>query len=99
MDELTSQLKSLGLEGIPQVPETTIHPTFNQLDIFRSHIAELVVPITGAQPQVVYNALQWTQTLSNGDLMLPVPALRIKGKKPDALAQEIADKVCYYCDV
>ncbi|KAF1354689.1 arginyl-tRNA synthetase [Delphinella strobiligena] len=92
MDELTSQLKFLGLEGIPQVPETTIHPTFNQLDIFRSHITELVVPITGAQPQIVYNALQWTQTLSNGDLMLPVPALRIKGKKPDALAQEIADK-------
>lgn len=93
MDELTSQIKALGLEAIPSVPETASHPTFNQVDIYRSHIAEQVASITGVQPQLAYNALSWTNTLVNGDLMLPVPALRIKGKKPDAVALEISEKV------
>jgi len=93
MDQLTNQLKTLGIEQIPSVPDTPSHPTFNQVDIFRSHIAQKVAPIVGVTPQIVYNALQTTQTLANGDLMLPVPALRIKGKKPDALSQEIVEKV------
>ena len=96
MDDLSSQLKTLGLEQIPSIPDTASHPTFNQVDIYRSHIAELVAPIVGVQSAIVYNALQWTNTLSNGDLMLPVAALRLKGKKPDALATEIADKVIYF---
>ena len=41
----------------------------------------------------ISSRLQWTQTQDKGDLMLPVPALRIKGKKPDELATEWAQKV------
>ncbi|KAL1310552.1 hypothetical protein AAFC00_000832 [Neodothiora populina] len=92
MDALTSQIKTLGLDSVPKLDKVLTFPTVNQVDIYRAHITECLVPITGVDAQVVYNALQWTQTLANGDLMLPVPALRIKGKKPDALAQEIVDK-------
>lgn len=92
MDELTSQIKSLGLDHVPQIPEVLTYPTFNQIDIYRSHIAENLAKIVDVQVQIIYNAIQWTQTLANGDLMLAVPALRIKGKKPDAVAQEIAEK-------
>ncbi|GAB7350129.1 hypothetical protein MBLNU459_g0792t1 [Dothideomycetes sp. NU459] len=92
MDQLTASLSSLGVSSVPSVPQVITHPTFNQFDIFRSHITELLAPITGADPKVIYAALQWTQTLSNGDLMLPVPALRLKGKKPDAMAIEIVEK-------
>lgn len=93
VEELTSSLSNLGLSKIPSVSDTSSYPTFNQIDIYRSHITELLEPITGASSKVIYSALQWTQTLDNGDLMLPVPALRLKGKKPDAMAQEIAEKV------
>lgn len=93
VEELTSSLNALGLSQIPSVPDTNSYPTFNQIDIYRSHITELLEPITGVSAKVIYPALQWTQTLDNGDLMLPVPALRIKAKKPDELAREIAEKV------
>lgn len=93
MDDLTTQIKALGLDAVPQVTDVLTYPTFNQIDIFRSHIAENVASIVGVEPKIVYNALQWTMTLANGDLMLPVPALRIKGKKPDAVAQDIVSKV------
>lgn len=96
MDELTASLSSLGVSKVPSVPDIITHPTFNQFDIYRSHITELLVPITGVDAKIIYPALQWTQTLANGDLMLPVPALRIKGKKPDAFAQEIVEKVRDY---
>ncbi|PNS19149.1 Arginine--tRNA ligase, cytoplasmic [Sphaceloma murrayae] len=92
IEDLTSTLKSLGLDKLPSVPQATTHPTYNQLDIFRTHIAELLEPITGVPAQTILPAIQWTQTLEHGDFMLPVPALRIKGKKPDALAQEIQEK-------
>lgn len=93
MDDLTSQLQALGIAQVPSLPEITTYPTLNQVDIYRSHIAEKLAPIAGVPANIVYNALQWTQTLDKGDLMLPVPALRIKGKKPDVLAQEICDQV------
>ena len=97
MDQLASSLQSLGVSKIPSLPDVSSYPTLNQIDIYRSHITELLEPITGASAKVIYPALQWTQTLEYGDLMLPVPALRIKGKKPDELAKEISDKV--YCVV
>jgi hypothetical protein len=33
-----------------------------------------------------------------GDLTLPVPALRIKGKKPDLLAADFAEQVRIHLD-
>jgi hypothetical protein len=93
MDHLTSSLQSLGLSSVPQVKGAPTFPAYNQVDIYRSHIAELLAPITGVSAEQIYPLLQWTQVLEYGDLMLPVPALRIKGKKPDALAQEIKEQV------
>jgi arginyl-tRNA synthetase len=91
VDELASTLKTLGLAEIPQQPNT--YPALNPLDLYRSHIAELLVPIAGVDAGVVFAALQRGNSLDMGDLMLPVPALRIKGKKPDVLAVEFAEQV------
>lgn len=91
MADLTATLQSLGLSEVPKLPNT--YPALNPVDIYRSHIAELLAPIAGVDPKVAYIALQWTQTLANGDLVLPVPALRLKGKKPDELAKELGSKV------
>ena len=91
MAQLTATLQSFGLSEVPKLPNT--YPELNPVDIYRSHIAELLAPIAGVEKQVAYNALQWTQTLSQGDLVVPVPALRLKGKKPDQLSKEIGEKV------
>ena len=95
MEQLTASIKTLGLDEVPQLSNLTTFPTYNQVDIYRAHVAELLAPITGVAAEQIYPVLQWTQVLDYGDFMLPVPALRIKGKKPDALAQEIKEKVAF----
>ena len=92
MEELTSTLKAVGLSAIPKLPNT--YPETNPVDIYRSHITDLLAPIVNVEPKVVQSALSWTATLDKGDLLLPVPALRLKGKKPADVAVELRDKVC-----
>ncbi|TID23712.1 arginyl-tRNA synthetase [Venturia nashicola] len=90
MDELSAQLSAIGIAKVPQQPNT--YPALNPVDIYRSHITDLLAPVAGVDPKIVFNALQWTNTLEKGDLVLAAPALRLKGKKPDELATELAAK-------
>lgn len=64
----------------------------NPVDVYRAHISKELASLTGLDAIEIYPRLQWTQTLDKGDLVLPVPALRIKGKKPNELAAELAEK-------
>jgi arginyl-tRNA synthetase len=88
---LAQQLQQLGINNIESYPNC--HPDTNPVDIYRSHITSLLAPITGVDPAIIYPAIQWTQTLDKGDAILAVPALRVKGKKPQELAEEWASKV------
>lgn len=91
--DLTDVLASLSKFGINEVPSfPNAYPDLNPIDVYRAHLAEIIAPLCGADSKIVYGAIQWTQTLDKGDLCLPVPALRLKGTKPDALAKEIAEK-------
>lgn len=67
-------------------------PTLNPVDLYREHISNALGPIVGLEPAVIFAKLQWTAKLDLGDLMLPVPSLQIKGKKPQELGVEIGDK-------
>lgn len=67
-------------------------PDINPVDIYRSHITGILHDITGVDHSIIYPALSWTATLEKGDLMLAVPALRVKGK-PDELGKQWLDKV------
>jgi arginyl-tRNA synthetase len=92
MEDLTNTLKTLGLDTVPQQPNT--YPALNPFDIYRSHITELLAPISSVDKDVIYRSLSWTAKPEHGDLQLAVPALRLK-KKPDemkAFTQELADK-------
>lgn len=92
LDELTSLVKSFGVSEVPQLPNS--FPDRNPLDLYRAHITELLAPIVpSVDKKIIYNALQWTQSLDKGDLVIAVPALRIKGSKPKELAEELASKV------
>ncbi|KAL1986151.1 hypothetical protein VTN96DRAFT_6803 [Rasamsonia emersonii] len=67
-------------------------PSLNPVDIYREHIAENLGQATGIDPLKIYQRLAWTSTLDKGDLVLPVPALQIKDKKPEVLCAELAEK-------
>lgn len=92
MEDLLSTLQGFGIQDVSPFPNA--YPALNPVDIYRAHITDLLAPITGADPKVIYPAIQWTQTLDKGDCVLPVPALRLKGKKPDDIAKNIVDNVC-----
>jgi arginyl-tRNA synthetase len=89
---ITAQLEKLGVSEVPSLENVQLFPHVNPVDVYRAQIIKQVQDITGADPQVINNALSWTQDLKHGDLVLPTAALRFKGKKPDELAAEIAEK-------
>ncbi|KAK1966187.1 arginyl-tRNA synthetase [Colletotrichum sublineola] len=89
-DQLTAQLEKLSIGKLESFPGC--YPDVNPVDIYRSHITSLLHDVTGVEKTIIYNALQWTQSLDKGDLVLAVPALRIKGKKPAELTAEWLDK-------
>lgn len=89
--ELAERLSSLQLTNpLPKYPNC--YPEINTVDIYRAHLTSILAEVTGVDAKIIYPALQWTQTLEMGDLVLPVPALGVKGKKPDALAAEWVEK-------
>jgi len=89
---LAEKLKSLGLEeDLPKFPKC--YPEVNPVDIYRAHLTSILTEVTGVDTSIIYPALQWTNTLDKGDMVLPVPALRVKGKKPNELALEWVEKV------
>lgn len=92
MEQITSHLQTLEISSIPTFPGVQLYPQHNPVDVYRAVIIQQLQTITGAEPEIINNAVQWTQDLKHGDLVLPVPALRLKGKKPDELAKEISEK-------
>ncbi|PMB70459.1 Arginine--tRNA ligase, cytoplasmic [Beauveria bassiana] len=82
-DNLVKQFTHLPL--IDKLPNC--FPDINPVDIYRAHITSILSDITGADKSTIYPVLQWTATLDKGDLVLAIPALRIKGK-PDDLAKQ-----------
>jgi arginyl-tRNA synthetase len=92
MDELSTILAAAGLKEPPtKFPDT--YPELNPLDVYRAHITELVAPLADVDPKLVLPALARPITLAEGDINLPVAALRIKGKKPLDIAAELAEKL------
>ncbi|KAL4960625.1 uncharacterized protein BDV14DRAFT_211577 [Aspergillus stella-maris] len=92
MDEaLTSTPQAFGL-GEGAAPAKPSSASFNPLNLYRSYIAERLAPIMGADKSVIQNAIQRTQSSDKGDLVLPVAALRLKGRKPGEVARDIQEK-------
>jgi arginyl-tRNA synthetase len=90
--DLVDKLQSLGLND-PLHKYANCYSDVNTVDVYRAHLTSILTEVTGVDPAIIYPALAWTQTLEKGDLVLPVPALRVKGRKPPELAEEWAEKV------
>lgn len=92
IESLQEQLKALEVKD-PLPVYSNSNPTSNPVDIFRCYVAEALSKVSGVDIDLVYPALEWTQTFDKGDLILAVPRLRIKEKKSDDLALDWAEKV------
>lgn len=95
MDELAQRVDGLTIAGIAQTYPNA-HPEINPLDLYRAHLSNVLSKISGVDTSIIYPAVMWTQSLDKGDFVVAVPALRIKGTKPDVLAQEWAKKVWFF---
>ncbi|KAG0123918.1 hypothetical protein HOY82DRAFT_211502 [Tuber indicum] len=91
LESLNKQLNNCGISE-PLTPFPGSNPTTNPVDVYRCYIAHVLAPITGVELELVYPALEWTQNLEKGDLILAAPRLRIPGKNPSELTKEWAEK-------
>ena len=87
---IASQLEKLSIAS-PKTFEGS-YPDYNTVDLLRNYITEELVKISGVDANLIFPALEWTNTLDRGDLLIPVPRLRIKGSDPKQLAAEWAEK-------
>jgi len=95
IENLVKQVDGLAFQGISD-KYPNCHPEINPFDLYRAHLSNVLAEITGVDANIIYPNLAWTLGLDKGDLTLAAPALRIKGKKPDQLAElakEWAEKV------
>ncbi|OTA98133.1 hypothetical protein M426DRAFT_70372 [Hypoxylon sp. CI-4A] len=91
VDQLLQKLDNLTLDSIHEKYPAT-YPEVNPLDLYRVHLSEVLAPITGVAAEKIHPVIQWTNSLDKGDFTLPIPALRIKGTKPDVVGPEWAAK-------
>lgn len=90
---LQEKLQSLGVESpIPSFEGANV--LTNPVDIHRSYLAEALTKVLDCDRQLVYDAIQWTNQLSNGDLLVVVPRLGMKAVKPAEVTKDLSDKVC-----
>jgi arginyl-tRNA synthetase len=86
LDEELSRLK------LEQARFPNCYPEYSPLDAYKIHVSERVAKIAGVEPAVVYPALQRARVPEQGDLNLAVPALRIKGAKPQETGAKIVEQ-------
>lgn len=65
----------------------------NPIDIHRSYLANILVSLVNSDRQLIYDSIQWTNNLTNGDLLRVIPKLRLKGVKPADMDKDLSVKV------
>ena len=92
LDGLAALLSRIGAGPIPSIAgePPVAHPLYRPIDIYRAFVADVLARLAGCETPVAYESFQIPGTPANGDLVLPVPRLRIKGKKPAEQCAELA---------
>ncbi|KAF5857942.1 hypothetical protein ETB97_005132 [Aspergillus alliaceus] len=67
--------------------------TLNLLHIYRTHVSTHIGPLVDIDPSLTYNTLQRPPIPDKDDLILLIPAPRVKDKTLQALAQLIRENV------
>lgn len=95
---LSALLEKLGVSPIKNLldklnlPSEDGHILSRPVDIYRLYLADILLTTLDADcsPLLAYESFQSTTPLSNGDLVLPVPRLRLKGKRPADQCTDLA---------
>ncbi|EDO16349.1 hypothetical protein Kpol_1059p40 [Vanderwaltozyma polyspora DSM 70294] len=89
-NSIMDQLSKLSIKE-PMVMEDSF-PNVNVVDLMRNYITQELSKISGVDEKLIFPALEWTNTMERGDLLIPIPRLRIKGANPKDLAEEWSSK-------
>ena len=68
-------------------------PDTNIVDFMRNYIAQELHGVSNVDASLIFSALEWTNGLDKGDLLLPVPRLRVQGANPRELATNWAERL------
>lgn len=90
VQNITTLMDKLSIKTPPSFENS--HPDVNVVDLMRNYISDELSKISGVDSSLIFPALEWTNTPDRGDLLIPVPRLRIKGANPKELATEWASK-------
>lgn len=88
---LQAFLAEIGLEPIPSFAATDV--LNNPIDIYHSYLAEHLQTLVECDPNLVYNSIQLSKTIEDGDLDIVLPKLKLPGVSPKELAGELLKKV------
>ncbi|KAG7194246.1 uncharacterized protein KQ657_004966 [Scheffersomyces spartinae] len=88
VNTIENSLSKLGLEQPESLPES--HPTYNVVDVLRNYISSELSRISGVEKKIIFEALDTPAVLEKGDLIIPIPRLRLKGVNPKEKAEEWA---------
>ncbi|CAI5757643.1 unnamed protein product [Candida verbasci] len=86
VDTISLQLKKIGLNQ-PDTIEGS-NPQYNVIDVFRNYITEELHKITQVEKPIIFDSLDTPKVLDQGDLLLPIPKLRLKGINPQQKSKE-----------
>lgn len=90
-ERLAALLAELGADAIPAAADLpAVHIQSRPTDIYRAYVVDILAKTTECETSLICDAVQSSNTLPHGDFLLPVPRLRIKGKKLDELSAELA---------
>lgn len=89
VDTITGSMAKLGLQE--STPVAGAYPKYNVVDVMRCYITEELHKLSGISPEIIFPALDTPSTLDKGDLLVPLPRLRLpKGTDFKAKASEYA---------
>ncbi|KAK9367115.1 hypothetical protein V1509DRAFT_672515 [Lipomyces kononenkoae] len=92
IESVVSRLEGLGISSPALYNIPSLNIAGNPFDLFRANIAKTLSEVSGVEADIIVPALEWTMTPDRGDLVIAIPRLRVKGRKPDELAAEWAEK-------
>lgn len=87
---ITEGLSKLGLAQ-PSAIESS-YPEFNVVDVFRNYISSELSKVSGVDKDIIFQSLDSPSTMEKGDLIIPVPRLRLKGVNPKDKALEWSEQ-------
>lgn len=93
MKRLETQLEKLNVH-VPVPSYGAAQILENPIDVYRSYLANILEPLLkDASSQNVHHSIQYTNSLSYGDLILVIPRLQLKRSNPIEVAKDLASRV------